>query len=294
MRASIIICTYNRALSLSRTLESLADQDGASFYNLETLVIDNNSDDDTETVVRGFAHRLPFRYCREPAQGLSHARNRGISESLGDTLIFTDDDVVLDRGWLAGFLRAFDVFPEAGYFGGRMRPDWSECRPPSWLVDESLPLLSGVLGCHDLGETSRPYVATEDTPFGASFAVRRSVFAEFGGFRVDLGVKGGSRGRGEDTEFLTRARSRGISGVYVGEALCRHRVDRGRLTLPALYRYGVESGIAHRKIANRNTRGSILEAAGFIVRGVRQLILGRGDRFRQCIINAGIQSGLRR
>ncbi len=278
---------------MSRTLQTLADQAGAAFDDLEVLIVDNNSNDETGVVVRDFMERLPIRYCRETSQGLSYARNRGVSESLGDTLIFTDDDVLLDRGWLAAYLRAIEAFPQAGFFGGRILPDWSDHPRPSWLKDEQMPLLSGVLGCYDLGENSRPYAAEDDTPFGASFAVRRALFAELGAFRTDLGVKGHSRGRGEDTEFLNRARTRGEPGVYIGEALCWHRTEPERLRLSSLFRYGVESGIAHKRITNGKSSGSTLKAAFFMVRGLRQLALGRGDRFRQCIINAGIQSGLR-
>ncbi len=293
MRASIIICTFNRAESLSCTLRTLVEQTRTDLDDLEILVVDNNSNDNTGAVVQGYTERLPIRYCCETTQGLSYARNRGVSESRGDTLIFTDDDVLLDRGWLAAYLRAIEAFPQAGFFGGRILPDWTDHPRPSWLKDEQMPLLSGVLVCHDLGENSRLYVAEDDTPFGASFAVRRALFAELGAFRTDLGVKGHSRGRGEDTEFLNRARTRGEPGVYVGEALCRHRVEPERLKLSSFFRYGVESGIAHKKITNSDARGSLFRAAFFVARGLRQLALGRGDRFRQCIINAGIQSGLR-
>ena len=208
MRASIIICTFNRAASLSCTLRTLVEQAGTGLDDLEILVVDNNSNDDTGAVVQGFTERLPIRYCRETTQGLSYARNRGVSESLGDTLIFTDDDVLLDRAWLAAYLRAIEAFPQAGFFGGRILPDWTDHPRPSWLKDEQMPLLSGVLVCHDLGENSRLYAAEDDTPFGASFAVRRALFAELGAFRTELGVKGRSRGRGEDTAFLNRARTR--------------------------------------------------------------------------------------
>ncbi|MCI0564910.1 MAG: glycosyltransferase, partial [Nitrososphaera sp.] len=205
-------------------MRSLTRQTGVIFDNLEVLVVDNNSNDDTQEVVGAFSPLVPIKYVLEPTQGLAIARNRGIKESQGKTLLFADDDVLLDSGWLAGYLQAFDVFADAGFFGGRICPGWTDCPRPAWLKDERLPLLSGVLGCHDLGETSRIYSAEEDPPFGASFAVRRAVFAKLAGFRTDLGVRGGSRGRGEDTELLNRARRSGVSGVYVGEALCWHRV----------------------------------------------------------------------
>src|SRR5215217_5077723 len=48
------------------------------------------------------------RYVRELRPGLSCARNRGLGEALGELVAFTDDDVVVDPGWLDGVVRGFD------------------------------------------------------------------------------------------------------------------------------------------------------------------------------------------
>ena len=134
----------------------------------------------------------------------------------------------------------------------------------------------------------------EPPPFGASFAIRRRLFEKLGPFRVDLGTGGTGLGRGEETEFLLRAKAAGAKGVYVGEALCYHAFDRNRLTLAALWRYGIACGRSHNAIAVRPHHGSYAAAAWFVVKGSAQILKGRGDRFRQCIINAGIEAGTRR
>jgi hypothetical protein len=90
-----------------------------------------------------------------------------------------------------------------------------------------------------------------------------------------------------------RARDAGVAGVYVGEALCYHSFDPQRLTLPALYYYGMLSGKSHNAIFAREPCGSYWDAAWFALLGLYQLVRGRGDRFRQCVINAGIQVGTR-
>ena len=112
------------------------------------------------------------------------------------------------------------------------------------------------------------------------------------GFRGDLGCRGSSRGRGEETEFLQRCIAAGALGIYVGGALCWHKVDDRRLTLPALYRYGIDSGRAHKAISRSTASGSIVRVPLHIARGFAQLLKGRGDRFRQCVINAGIEVGM--
>jgi glycosyltransferase involved in cell wall biosynthesis len=288
---SVCICTYNRSLSLRRTLESLATQVDLSAPT-EVLIVDNNCSDDTAQIVEQFREKLPMRRLVETRQGLSHARNRAVAEAQGDLLLFTDDDVRFASGWLTAYRDAVRRFPEASYFGGRIVPGWDQSKP-RWIGDQPLPLLDGALVWFDHGVETRLFLATEQLPFGASFAVKRTLFEKIGIFRVDLGTGGAALGRGEETEFLARAQGAGAVGVYVGEALCFHAYDPRRLTLAGLYRYGTASGRSHNAIANQPHCGSYGAAASFIARGILQILKGRGDRFRQCIVNAGIEMGTR-
>lgn len=288
---SVAICTFNRAESLRRTLNSLVELRPPVQANWELLVVDNNSSDNTIEVVSSFESRLPLRYIFEGEQGLSAARNRALKEFKGDLVLFTDDDVVVDPRWLAAYDAAIKRFPLAGYFGGRVLPFWSDHKP-RWLKDESLTLISGLLVRFDLGDETRPFAADEPTPFGASFALRRTVVDGIGEFRRDLGVVAGVPGRGEETEYLARSQARGCAGVYVGDSQVHHWTDPRRLTLRYLYRYGVQIGIAAKRTGSDGS-GSAFMAATFVVRGLRQLMMGRGDRFRQCVINVGIQMAWR-
>ena len=289
---SVCICTYNRSESLQHTLGSLALQLNASSSVIELLIVDNNSTDNTYQIVQAFRPSVPVRRVTESRQGLAHARNRAVTEFRGDVLLFTDDDVRFETGWLAAYEDAIRRFPGADYFGGRIRPDWGS-KKPRWIMDEPLPLIDGLLGWFDHGSKNRPFERTEPPPFGASFAVRRRLFDKIGLFRVDLGTGGTGLGRGEETEFLMRARDSGAQGAYVGEALCFHAYDRSRVTPAALYRYGIACGRSHNAITNRPPHGSYGAAVLFVMRGMVQLLRGRGDRFRQCIINAGIAVGTR-
>jgi glycosyltransferase involved in cell wall biosynthesis len=289
---SICICTYNRSESLWRTLDSLAKQDDIDSGAMEVLIVDNNCTDDTANVFEAFRQKLPIRRVTEPRQGLAHARNRAVAEFRGDVLLFTDDDVRLLPSWLPAYRDAIRRFPDADYFGGRILPDWGRAKP-RWIGDEPLPMIDGALVWFDHGTETRLFETTEPPPFGASFSIRRRLFEKIGLFRVDLGTGGIGLGRGEETEFLMRARNIGAQGVYVGEALCFHAYDPRRLTLAALYRYGVACGRSHDAIVARTHRGSYQAAAWFVLRGLYQAVRGRSDRFRQCVINAGIQVGTR-
>ena len=288
---SICICTYNRCESLKITLRSLAKQHEIPLL-AEVLVVDNNSDDATRSVTDEFHTALPIRVVHEKKQGLSHARNRAVAESRGDVLLFTDDDVVFDADWLSAYARACADFPAATFFGGRILPDWGG-EKPRWLAGECLPLIDGVVVWYDHGTQTRLFTPNEPSPFGASFAVRRRLLEEVGGFRTDLGRAGASLGRGEETDFFLRAKQEAAEGVYVGRALCWHRIDRRRLKLWALYRYGIESGKAHKLITGTHELGSLSRVPLHVARGLGQLLRGRGDRFRQSVINAGIEVGMR-
>src|SRR5574340_52790 len=107
MKASVIICTYNRADLLKESILSVQNQDFPS-DQYEIIVVDNNSADDTKDVVTETAKDSPVRiiYVFEGKQGLSHARNTGINNSDGEIIVFTDDDVEAEKSWLRELVAA--------------------------------------------------------------------------------------------------------------------------------------------------------------------------------------------
>jgi glycosyltransferase involved in cell wall biosynthesis len=289
---SVAICTYNRARSLERALASIERSDTARNFAREVLVVDNNSSDDTRDCVASFQHRLPVHYHCETKQGLSHARNRAIREFAGDLLLFTDDDVEVGKEWLAAYYAAMADYPSAEYFGGRIIPRYEESRP-GWLKDETLTLISGLIGLYDLGNESKLYSAGDMHPFGANFALKRSLIDSVGFFSTDLGVKGSTPGRGEEAEYFQRVQLDRYPGVYLHDAICYHYNAADHFTLSHLYSYGREKGKAERYMNGAlKSRPLAAQQAVTFVKGLYQLLKGRPDRFRQNIINLGIAHGL--
>jgi glycosyltransferase involved in cell wall biosynthesis len=288
---TIAICTYNHCERLAETLATLVAQQRANAADWQVLVVDNNSSDGTLRVISSFAGRIGVRVVPETRQGLSHARNRALNEAHGEWVVFVDDDVKLDLGWLSGWMSALGDAPDAAYAGGRILPDWGGA-PPRWFRGEKLALIDGALGWFDLGDDVRPLREDDPTPFGGNMAIRRRSALGLNGFRSDLGMNGRTLGRGEETDFFLRARRKGAIGLYVGTALCRHRYEPARFTPRALFRYGVASGLAHRAVVDANATGSWSASSAHLARGAVQLLKGRGDRFRQCVVNAGIEAGL--
>lgn len=222
---TVVICTYNRADSLGRTLVSVAACDTPPTLDWEVLIVDNNSTDGTRELVTEFCSRPPhrFRYVFERQQGLSHARNAGIREAQGEIVVFTDDDVTVEKSWLRNLVAPL-ADPEWAGAGGRIEPVWtSMC--PDWLSPNE-PYALGPLVMFDRGPTSREL---REAPFGANMAFRKWVFERHGGFRADLGNRPGSEIRNDDSEFGARILAAGERLRYEPAAIVYHPVAENRL-----------------------------------------------------------------
>src|SRR6185295_20067875 len=104
---SVIICTRDRARQLSQVLASARALTVPPGLAWELIIVDNGSSDDTSEVVDRYGQDLPIRLVREERAGLSIARNRGVAEARGRYICWTDDDVIIDRGWLSAYVSAF-------------------------------------------------------------------------------------------------------------------------------------------------------------------------------------------
>ena len=83
----MVIPSYNRAHTIGRALESVMEQ---SFKDLEIIVVDDASTDNTQNVVKKFPK---VRYIRHKSNmGVSAARNTGITASKGRFIAFLDSD----------------------------------------------------------------------------------------------------------------------------------------------------------------------------------------------------------
>lgn len=118
---SIAICTKDRAKRLSRLLASLdLIRWKSEFQSVEIVVVDNASvDSATREAVEGFRD---VRYVFEPKAGLDFARNAALRAATGNLIAYLDDDVVVDRNWLAGLAKACSDNPGAGGFTGLVLP----------------------------------------------------------------------------------------------------------------------------------------------------------------------------
>lgn len=91
VKVSVILCTYNSAPFIRRTVESVLAQRGAgSEFDIELLAIDDCSTDDTADILRSYA--ISPYLNSAPSGGPNRGRNTGLKNAKGDYIAFIDHD----------------------------------------------------------------------------------------------------------------------------------------------------------------------------------------------------------
>jgi GT2 family glycosyltransferase len=231
---TVAICTWNRATLLDRTLTELRCLNATPGIEWELLIVDNNCTDETQSVSSKHASSLPLRYVKEEEQGLSNARNRALAEARFDWVVFTDDDVLVDPGWLAAYVAEIQRADQnVVILGGEIRPWFPE--PPEPALAVALPMVGDGFCARRIPADLRITSSTDYLPLGANFAVRRSLLADRR-FNPDLGVAGSQRILGEEVELFRALLTTGLVGSWVPGASVQHYVEPARLRLASLRR----------------------------------------------------------
>ena len=95
--------------------------------------------------------------------------NCAMAAARGELVIWTDDDVLVDSGWIEAYDAAVKQYPEAAFFGGTVDPLY-EVEPTAWMRKHR-ELVDGPFALRQLGPDVRPLVGKE-LPFGANMALR--------------------------------------------------------------------------------------------------------------------------
>jgi glucosyl-dolichyl phosphate glucuronosyltransferase len=241
MFITIGICTFNRAESLRRTLDSIMAMRVPNDLAWELVIVNNNSADHTDDVISQYAGRLPVRREFEPRPGKSNALNRAMDVAKGDYIIWTDDDVLIDAGWLTAYVEAFRRWPEAAVFGGRIRPRY-EAPVEKWVI-ESEAVLGGPYALRDFGPQVQPLSADEEDhfPFGANWAIRATEARAFR-YNPDLGPAPNRIRTHDETDVIRRLLASGATGYWIPEPMVEHCIGRDRQTLRYITAYCESDG----------------------------------------------------
>jgi O-antigen biosynthesis protein len=245
------------------------------------VVVDNASRGvGVATLVARHRGASRITYVREGVPGLAVAHNRGLREASGSIVAFTDDDVIVDRLWLAQLARGFEAAPHVACVTGPILPLELETQAQLWaeaywglgkgfarrVFDRRPPD----------GERIYPYAAGVFGS-GANMAFRTSVLRGLGGFDPALGTGSPARG-GDDLASFFDVVSAGHRLVYEPTALVRHRhrPDYESLERQA-YAYG--SGLAAhvtRTLVEQPRR--VIEVASLAPLGLAHVFGGRSPK----------------
>lgn len=249
---SVIICTYNRDQYLPEAMRSLTEQD-FDITRFETIVVNNNSKDETERVCKEFIEAHPSHllyYYNETEQGSSPARNKGARHAKGSVLIFMDDDAIAEKDFLKNAWKFHLANPSVHGFGGRIIARYIPAEP-EWM-SHYVSALVGNFHYADLVTEFSP----NRYPLESNMAVTREAFDAIGGFNVALpGVKGTLRIGSEGKDLFLRLKERGYKIFYVPDMVVHHVVEVSRLNKEYLYR--VASGIGRGERQRISSKGKM-------------------------------------
>ena len=187
---SVVIPTYNRARVVERALKTAFAQ---TYRNLEIIIVDDGSTDDTEATLAPFQDRI--RYFYQKNQGASAARNRAIQEARGKYIAFLDSD----DEWLPTKLEQQIALLES-------RPDLS------FVACLSTNETRTYTGYENHDKQFLKFILQPFTQNMTRYVVRRECFEKFGLF--DTSIHGP-----EDWELWLRLLQNGCRFGFVPEVL---------------------------------------------------------------------------
>jgi glycosyltransferase involved in cell wall biosynthesis len=218
VKVSVVVCTYT--LDMYEHFREAADSVLAQTHDdVELVVVVDGTPEVYDHVVEDYGDREDTVIaCNEENVGLLASRNRGAELASGDVVAFIDDDAIADEAWAERLTRAYEE-EDAIAAGGKMTPEWVAGKP-SFLPEE----FYWLVGVTHRGFADGP--GEVRNTFGSNISFRADVFAELGGFDVNIGGRKGEKNlQGGETELCARMREECGQGVwYDPEAEVAHKV----------------------------------------------------------------------
>lgn len=232
-KISVVIPSYNAAGMVEEAVESVLSQ---TWKNIECLVIDDGSSDDTETVLAPYKDRI--RYIKKENGGFASARNLGMEKASGDYIAWLDADDIFEPDKLERQMALFDACPNLGL----VCSDFKMFDETGVFRESALRAYYGVLekglSFEDIFQSEKVLEDGSRCWHGPilnsllkgnfvhppTVVFRRSVFTEVGPQSVPLG-------NATDYEYLSRIACKYEVGL-VNEPLLRYRISAGQSSSP--------------------------------------------------------------
>jgi GT2 family glycosyltransferase len=220
---TVVVTTCRNTGPLARCLESVLACTPAP---TEVVVVENRpGTGETAVMLAERFAAAPVRLVEEPRRGLSFARNAGLDAARGEVVVFTDDDVVVDPGWLgallSGFARGEDVTCVTGLIVPLRLDTETQLRLEQFAsFAKGFVTREWRMATRERHGPLFPYACGEFGS-GANTAVLATAARAIGGFDVRLGAGTPAWG-GEDLDLFLRLLQAGGAIVYEPAALLSH------------------------------------------------------------------------
>jgi len=193
---AVVIPALDAADTIGRQIRAvLGDRDD----NVELVLVDNGSTDDTLEVMRAATEGHDrITIVEEPRRGVNRARNAGIAATDAPLVLLCDADDEIEPGWIAELVTALD---SVDLVGGAARP-----------VDRE----GATLGASILPDRDTAFDWWIPSPLGASCGLHRAIWEGIGGF--DDRLSGG----GDEQDFFLRAQIDGATFTWAERAIVRY------------------------------------------------------------------------
>lgn len=212
---SVIVPVYNSQNTLKDCVDSLLKLDYPA-DKLEIILVDNNSNGKTKDILNFYGDKV--KVLSETKRGAAAARNKGVMNSSGDIVAFTDSDCAVDPKWLSKLIEPLSD-TGVGIAGGKIL-----AKKPCNNIEQFGEIIHNHKNA--ITKIGLPYAIT------MNWASRISVLKETGLFNEDLI-------RCQDTDLSRRIYYKGYRLIYVDDAVIYHS---NRRSLSSLFYQGYIHG----------------------------------------------------
>lgn len=206
----------------------------------EILIVDNNSTDNTATIIEEYQSNwsdlCPIEYYFEPRQGASYARQRAIKEAKSPLVGFLDDDNLPSPDWVASACAFGQYHPQVGAYNGLIHPIY-EVSPP-----KNFERIASCLAIIEWEDTEAFCFDSKEKggllPPGAGIVIRKQAWVENVPNNLELKgpVSGSLTAKGEDIEGFLYIRNAGWEIWFNPGMHIYHQIPKSRLEKEYLIR----------------------------------------------------------
>lgn len=178
-KISIIVCCYGGELTIENTLQSLLYQDIPN-EDYEVVIVDDGSKDKTYKIINNFIEKntnnkeATFNYFRKRNEGLSIARNFGVSKSRADLVSFIDEDAIARKDFLKNVIKYFNENDSVNCLGGEIEIYDNQNKFANLFHDSFFAV----------------YMSDSKSIIGTNMSFRKSLLKQAGGFQPEFTYRG--------------------------------------------------------------------------------------------------------